>query len=126
MNNRKPKVRRRDYSSDVYDNFEYHSAQNSNNFDEIERVKFQNNETDIILDRKINYIFTPGRCGGDAFSVSLLMSTDYWHCITVSKSASMAFELFFKAVYLLFFYLGSPSWYLHKRRNTGWIRRNGR
>lgn len=94
MNNRIPKVRRRDYSSDVYDSFDFKNAQNSNNFDEVDRVKFQNNEIDIILDRKINYIFTPGRCGGDAFSMSLLMSTDYWHCVTVSKLTSIALHYF--------------------------------
>ncbi|XP_070493480.1 nuclear RNA export factor 2-like [Chironomus tepperi] len=83
MNNRNHKIRRRDYTTDVYDNFDHHTVPNSNNFNEVDRVKFQNNEIDIILDRKISYIFTPGRCGVDAFSVSLLMSTDYWHSVTV-------------------------------------------
>jgi hypothetical protein len=88
MNNRNPKVRRRDYTTDVYDSYEYNTDQN--NFNQVDRVKFQNNEADIILDRKINYIFTPGRCALDAFSVSLLMSSDYWHSITVSKFMSIA------------------------------------
>jgi len=87
MNNRNPKVRRRDYTTDVYENYECNTDQS--NFNGIDRVKFQNNEADIILDRKINYIFTPGRCGVNAFSVSLLMSTDYWHSITVSKFISI-------------------------------------
>ena len=85
MNNRNPKVRRLEYTTDVYSNFEYNADQNTNNFNEVNRVKFQNNEADIILDRKINYTYTPGRCGGDAFSVSLLISSDYWHSVTVSK-----------------------------------------
>jgi hypothetical protein len=85
MNDRNPKVRRRDYTTDVHDSFEYDSVQNPSNLNEADRVKFQNNETDIVLDRKINYVFTPGRCSYDAFSISLLMSTDYWHSVTVSK-----------------------------------------
>lgn len=85
MNNRKQKVRRRDFTADVYDNYEQDVDFNQLEPNNISTVKFQNNDMDIVLDRKVTHVLRPGYCHLDAISTSLMMSSDYWHSIIVSN-----------------------------------------
>lgn len=75
------KIRKRYFSGSVHDN----NGENSDTrLDDrvIQRIKFISNEEDIVLDRKVYYIYTSNKC--NEYDKESLYSQNFWHQVTVS------------------------------------------
>lgn len=79
------KIRRRDYTKDFVNDQDFSVDFEKLEPNQVVRVKFNSNLADIVLDRKVSYIFMPGNCKIDSIASSLLASPDFWHSVLVSE-----------------------------------------
>lgn len=79
MNSDRPVVRKRNYQQSFAD-------VNHDKLDErqVKCIKFQNNDGDIVLDKKVYHTYSPSNCR--QIDRHLLCSSDYWHQVIVRKN----------------------------------------
>lgn len=83
MSNKPYKIIKRENTTNVHENQEI--SQDYSAVDPNCPQRIVCGSTDIVIDRKIDYIFTPNSYNYDSVFTHLLTANHHWHLITVSS-----------------------------------------